>query len=234
MKKLKMMVLALIFSVILSACGALGGQQAPVRTINVSGQGEVYLNPDVAYVYVGVHTQSSDVAKALKENNIQAQAVASSLQELGVESKDIQTTNFNVYPQPQTGPQGEILDTQYMVDNTVYITLRDLQKLGDLLSVVVRSGANRINGITFDVLDKSKALSEARKNAIDNARAQAEELTKAAGVKLGQLQTMNVSATNMPVPMFEGKGGGGVAPTTPVSAGQLVLRVDANLTFEIK
>ena len=63
--------------------------------------------------------------------------------------------------------------TTYTVNNTVYVTVRDLQVLGKLLDVVVRSGANSINGITFDVVDKSRAISEARRLAVESARSQA-------------------------------------------------------------
>ena len=180
--------------------------QPPLRTISVNGSGQVTLSPDVAYVYIGVHSQSDNVSDALSQNNEKAQAVSGALKELGIDPKDIQTSGFNIYPQQQFGPQGEVTGTTYNVDNTVYVTVRDLQILGKLLDVVVRSGANSINGITFDVLDKSRAISEARRLAVESARSQAEEMAQVAGVTLGELQTMNVYTSNPPVPVFEGKG----------------------------
>jgi uncharacterized protein len=125
----------------------------------------------------------------------------------------------------------------YQVDNTLYVTVRDLQALPKILSEVVKSGANQIYGISFDVLDKTKAISEARKMAIDDAKANAAEIASAAGVELGKLISVNVYTSNSPTPMYEGKmglGGGAAASSVPVAAGQLIITVNADLSFQIK
>lgn len=232
--------LSIIAVLILGACSGTSGQavnspQPPQRVINVTGSGQVYLTPDVAYVNVGVHSVADTVGDALKLNNSQATAVASSLKELGVDAKDIQTNAFNVYPQQQFGPQGELVKTTYAVDNSVFVTVRDLSKLGQILDVVVQNGANAINGITFDVLDKTKALTQVRQMAVTDARAQAQQLADAAGVKLGNLISLNVYQSSSPTPAFAGKGGAANAGVAvPVSAGQMVLSMDASLVYEIK
>ena len=209
--------------------------QPVTRTISVNGSGQVTLAPDVAYVNIGVHSQADNVADSLSQNNDKAQAVANSLKELGIDPKDIQTSSFNVYPQQQTDPQGNVTSTLYNVDNTVYVTVRDLQSLGKLLDTVVRSGANSINGIDFDVLDKSKGLSDARKLAVESARSQAQEMAQNAGVTLGDLQTMNVFASNPPTPLYAGKGMAAAdAAQVPVSAGQIVIRVEVSATYFIQ
>jgi uncharacterized protein len=233
--------LSIIAVLALGACSGTPAQavvtpQPPQRMINVTGTGQVYLTPDVAYINIGVHTVADTVGDALKQNNAQATAVASSLKELGVDAKDIQTNAFNVYPQQQFGPQGEVLKTTYAVDNTVFVTVRDLSKLGQILDVVVQNGANAINGITFDVLDKTKALTQVRQMAVTDARQQAQQLADAAGVKLGNLISLNVYTSNSPVPAFGGKGGVAANAAAPVSvsAGQMVLSMDASLVYEIK
>lgn len=238
-KKLILIVTAVLLVAALSACsGGLAptGNQPAVRTMVVSGQGKVTLVPDLAYVNIGVHSEGADVAEALKSNTAQAQAVAEAIQGLGVDPKDIQTSNFNIYPQQQIGPNGEQQGVKYMVDNTVYVTVRDLSKLGELLDKVVSSGANNINGITFDASNKDQAISEARQQAIDNAKQQATELAKAAGVTLGPIQTLNVYSNNVPIPMYDAKGGAAMSAvgSVPVSAGQLVLTADASISYEIK
>ena len=209
------------------------------RSINVTGEGQVFLVPDVAYVYIGVHSQSENVSVALSDNNEQAKAVADALKGLGVEEKDIQTTSFNIYPQQQYEPgTGNVTGTIYMVDNVVYVTARDLKRLGELLDVVVRSGANSINSINFDVVDKETALSKARELAIENARKQAEELAKASGVTLGEVQNISTSSVSTPlVKEMYGMGGGGmgaVSQPAPISAGQLVLTVNISMSYHIK
>jgi hypothetical protein len=185
-----------------------------------------------------VHTESADISTALAENNTNAQAVRDALAGFGVKPEDIQTTNFSIYPNQQYGPQGEMLGIKYSVDNSVYITVRDLSKLGDVLTTAINSGANNIYGITFDVADREKALSEARLAAVADAKTQADELAAAAGLKVGRVMNLSVNATN-PTPVYasNGMGGGGgamAAAPAPISSGQLVVTVDAYVTYEIQ
>ena len=221
----------------LAACTITPANSGQMRTINAYGTGEVYIVPDIAYVYVGVHTEADNVSAALNNSNTQAAAVASAVQALGVEAKDVQTTNFSVYPMSEYGPDGSVTRKFYAVDNTIYITVRDLSKLGTQLDSVVRSGANTINGISFDVSNKDQALTQARDQAIAQAKSEAEGIAAAAGVTLGNLQNISVSTSGGTIPIYEGKGGGGApmaAANVPVSAGQLMISASANLTYEIK
>jgi uncharacterized protein YggE len=225
--------------------GLLAGcAQAPItvtsaptmRTINAAGHGEVYIVPDLAYIYVGVQSDADEVSDALNKNSAQAQAVADAVKAQGVDVKDIQTASFNVYPMTDYDMNGQVSRKYYVVQNTVYITVRDLSKLGVLLDAVVRSGANNINSISFDVQNKDAALEQARDMAIAKARAEAEAIAKASGVTLGDLQTVNVYTSNSATPVYDAKGGGAAAMNSqvPVSAGQLVITADANLVYEIK
>lgn len=240
-------ILSLGLVLILAACSA-GPLSAPspvsaastdfpaVRHLTATGEGKVYLVPDLAFIFIGVHSEAANVGDALKANNTQADAIQKSLVALGVDVKDIQTSAFNVYPQQQYDQKGEVGKTIYVVDNTVSVTVRDLTKLGTLLDTVVTSGANSIHGINFDVKDKAKAVAEARKQAIDDAKAQAQALAQDAGVQLGLLQSINVSlGNNPPSPVYYDKamsvGAGG---SVPVSSGQLLINAQANLVYEIK
>lgn len=206
------------------------------RMLTAQGQGQVYLVPDVAYINIGVRVDADEVSAALSENNIQANEISKALQGMGVEAKDIQTSSFNVYPMQDYGMDGQISRKYFVVENTVYITVRDLTKLGKMLDVVVRTGANTINGISFDVVDKTAALAQARDMAIAKARAEAEAIAASAGVKLGELQSVNVYTSGVTIPTFDAKGigGGGAGSTVPVSAGQLMITVDANVSYTIK
>jgi uncharacterized protein YggE len=207
------------------------------RSITAQGEGKVYVTPDIAYIYIGVHTQSDSVASALSDNNAQAQAVSSTLKELKVDPKDIQTSAFNVNPQQQFDKDGQPTKTVYVVDNTINVTVRDLSQLGSILDAVVKSGANTINGISFDVQDKATAIAKARNLAIQDGRSQATDMASAAGVTLGDLQSLNVYSSSGPVPVYEGKGGANavsVAPNVPTASGQMVITMEASMVYAIK
>jgi uncharacterized protein YggE len=231
----------LAFALILSACAPAGpttinALPAP-RTLNVNGLGEVTLTPDVAYIYVGVHTEGATASEAVDENKAQTTAVIDALKSAGVDEKDIRTTNFSIWPSQQYGPDGTVIGNVVMVDNSVYVIVRDMDGLGDLLDSVIAAGANSINSIQFDVADKTQAVKDARARAVEDAKTQAAELAEAAGVELGEIQGISFF-DNSPYPMYEGKGGGGgtmyAEAAVPIQPGQLSISVSVNITYEIK
>ena len=239
-KKILFVISLLVGLSLLTGCGTIQKvvktDANPVtRTVNVNGNGVVTVAPDIAYITIGVHTEAEDVSEALASNTQQAQAVSDALGGLGIDKKDVQTTAFNVYPQQQYGTQGEMLGIKYVVDNSVYVTVRDLTKMGEILSLVVKSGANNISGIQFDVADRPKAMSEARKKAVEDAAAQAEALATATGAKLGQFQNLSVNSYSTPISPISLKSDAAYAQgTVPVSAGQLTITVDVNATYALE
>jgi len=231
---------ALALTLVLSACGPTTITQAApetARTLNVNGVGVAYLTPDIAYIYIGVHTEATTAEEAVSANNAKTVAVKQALDNAGVEKKDISTTNFSIYPSQQYLPDGTMGGAIYMVDNTVYVTVRNLEQLGKLLDDVVSAGANSINSIQFDVADKTAAIKEARAQAVEDAKVQAEELAAAAGVELGNLQNISYY-DNSPYPqpmMYGGKGGGGgMESSVPIQPGQLSISVTVNMAYFIK
>ncbi len=229
-----------LLALVLSACGptTINQEAQPVvRTISVTGSGQANLVPDIAYIYLGVHTEKPTASEAMAENNAQTQSMIDALTKFGIDKQDIRTTNFSIYPvdkyDPQTGtPTGEKV---YSVDNTVYVTVRDLKQLGDLLDTVVAAGANTINSIQFDVADKAEAIKTARAAAVKDAQAQAQELANSAGVTLGEIQALGFY-DNQAYPIYDGKGGGAVAQAAavPIQPGQLTFTVTVNATYAIK
>ncbi len=230
----------LIGAVLLSACGqieAQGVSPTSERYIRVSGSGEVAVVPDIAYINIGVHSEAEDVTSALEANNTQAAELTEALKAEGIEEKDIQTANFNVYPQTRYDNMGQPVGTSYVVDNTVYVTVRDLANLGKMLDTAISAGANNIYGISFDIADKETVLAQARELAIKDAEAKAQSVAEVAGVTLGQILSIDVSTPTYNQPYFGyGMGGGTsrVDTSVPVSAGQIVVSYTATLNYAIE
>ena len=231
----------LLAAVVLSACGpttVVSNPAPPQRILSVTGTGLVYLTPDVAYINIGVHTEQPTASGAVSANNTQTQQVVNALENSGVDAKDIRTTNFSIYPNTQYDQQtGKPGSTTYVVDNTVYVTVHQLDKLGNLLDATVQAGANSVNNIQFDVADKSTAIQQARDQAVKDAQTQAQGLASASGVTLGDVQTISFT-NNIPQPVTDiySKGGGlAAAPASvPINTGQLTLTVTVDMTYEIK
>jgi len=235
-KKLVFISLIALLAIVLSSCAGAPLSESNIRTMSVSGRGEVYLIPDIAYINIGTRSQAIDVASALSDNNKQAQAISSALSEMGIDPLDIQTTAFNVYPFQNYGMDGQPTELMYIVENTVNVKVRELNRLGEILDAVVRSGANQINGISFDVEDRKQAEADARRLAIQDATEKAQELADLAGTQLGDLQNISVYSNGSPQPVYNAKGGGYIAvdSAAPVSSGQMIVTADANLVYKLK
>jgi uncharacterized protein len=228
----------IVAAIALSACsGSFQIGQTLPRTINVTGNAEVIIDPDIAYVSIGVHSEAENAKAAVDANNAQTQTVIAAIKEMGVDDKDIKTTNFSVYQQQKYSPTGEDLGTFFMADNTVYVTMRDIAQVAGILDASISAGANNIYGITFDVQDKAAATASGRDQAIADAKAQAEQLAAATGSTLGEVQNISYYS-NPPTPYYyDSKAGGALAAegaSVPIQPGQLTLMVSVNITYGLK
>lgn len=242
-KKLLIASIFVISILALTACAntpvaSSEGEQA-ANYILVTGTGSVKVVPDIAYINIGVRNSDESVTVALDENTLQAQAIRDELIALGVAEEDIQTSSFNVYPQNNYDFEGNITSTTFVVENNVYVTVRDLDGMGEMLGKVTESGANSIYGITFDVVDKTAALDQSRELAIANARTQAEQVAAVSGVKLGDIISIDVYSSDAPVimDMYGIGGAGAVYPLTsakvPISAGSYVINASITIKYAL-
>ncbi len=129
-----------------------------LRTISVTGLGEVTATPDIAHATVGVRTVARTARAALSENSTTMAAVLDALRGTGIADRDIRTTNVSLHPRWRTevmknGTRVQVL-SGYEAANLLRVTCRDLSKLGELLDALTGAGANDMRGISFDVDDK--------------------------------------------------------------------------------
>ena len=242
---IKLLLIVLLGAVLISACTLTTSNQEQannmnIRTLSVSGSGQVTLVPDIARINIGVNSKADLVTTAVNKNNKQAQAITDALIKKGVDAKDIQTANFNVYPMNSYDNMGNVTGIEYSVDNTLYITVRDLKALSEILDAAIVAGANQIYGISFDIEDRAAAQVQARDLALKDAEAKANDIAETVGVTLGEIVSINVSNMSYvePYPMY-GMGGGmamdmAAEASVPVSAGQIVVTYDVSLVYRIK
>jgi len=230
-----------VLALVLSACGPTTiNQAAPenLRTLDVSGVGVTYLTPDIVYINIGVNTQRENASEAVSINKEQTTAVIQALRDFGVAEKDIRTTNFSIWANQQYDPSGngQITGTTYVVDNTVYVTVRKIDKLGDLIDAAIEAGANNIYSIQFDVEDKTEANKEARAKAVEEAKSQAQDLADVAGLSLVEIQKISYYESGASPYYYGGKGGGGggAEAAVPIQPGQLAVTVTVNVTYTVK
>jgi hypothetical protein len=204
----------------------------------MQGRGSVSVAPDMAVITARVVTVAKNAAGALAGNTADLSKVIEKIKASGVEAKDIQTSGFAIYPRYErvtdnSGRQPNI--TGYEVRNGVEINVRDLAKLGDLLTGVVNSGANSVDGVRFQVSDPDMKLDEARKDAVEAARHKAEVFAAAAGVKLGDILSISETGVQVPRPvmmrtesMMMAK-----ADAVPIEAGEETISASVTIEWRI-
>lgn len=207
------------------------------RIVSLTGHGEVRSTPDIAFVTSGVTTQGATAAEALAANTKAMTGLFAALKDAGIESKDIQTSNFSVQPRYDFSNGQAPKLVGYDVSNNVTVKLRRVDTLGALLDKMVQSGSNQISGISFDVSKPEEAMDEARKLATQDATRKAKLYAQAMGIELGNVMQISEGSSTMPQPVPFVRGAAMMkadAAPVPVAAGEQTLAADVNIIWEIK
>lgn len=235
MKKGRIGLLVLVvIGLLISGC--VGGVAAPASTekstITVVGNGKASGTPDMATVQLGVSIIQADLAGAIQESNRTMTRITAALVALGVEEKDLQTANFNVWPEMrydrETGEAtGEVV---YHVENSLSVTVRNLELLSAVLNGGLDAGANSVNGITFGLLEQDALVEEARTLAIAEAKERAALLAAGFDATLGDpFSIIEMVGGGMPAPMAMMEAA--AARDVPISVGELSVSVQVQVTY---
>lgn len=213
------------------------GAEVP-RTITVVGQGTVRIKPDIAQANIGVEVMESTVQEASSAATAAMESVLTALKEQGIDENDIQTSGFSIWVDRPYGPEGMPSENPvYRVNNTVSVTIRDLDNTGAVLDSAIEAGANNIYGITFSLDDPSQVESEAREKAVANAKAKAQELAELNDLQVGDVLSVS-EVIGGAAPYYAGGfqefaaapglGGGGAGPVSP---GELMLTMQLQIVY---
>lgn len=222
--------------------------QDTVNTISFSGKGEVFATADIATFNFSVTEEAATTAKAQEMSAEKINKALTYLKDQGIEDKDIKTNNYNVYPRYEWRDttiggrwvqNGERVLVGYEVSQSVTVKVREIDNAGTLLSGIGEIGVNNISGLTFSIDDEDALNREARKLAIEDAQAKAEQLASDLGVKLVRIVNFNEAG----VPqyyndmMYKSESaamgtGGAIAPEIPL--GENTITSNITITYQIK
>ena len=155
------------------------------RRITVPGQGSVVVDPDIASIRLGVNIVAGTAGAARASAAITMTKVLAALDKTGVARRDVRTWLVSLSPTLDYGDGNAPRVTGYQLQNSVSVTLRDLAKAGELIDAALGAGASTLDSLDFRVDDPRAALETARAAAMDDARARATTIARAAGAKLG-------------------------------------------------
>ena len=222
--------------VALPGCGS--GNTTPAgaaaNTVTASGTGTTQAVPDTAEMSFGVTTMSSNAKTALDDVSKIAERIASAVKKQGIADKDIQTRDVSVYPQ-STDHNGKQVITGYQASLSVQVKVRDISKLGEVITDADAAGANSISGPSFTIDDQAPVRAKAIAEAVADARKSAEAMAKAAGKSVGAVLSMSSSDVgSVPGPMYSASEAGAAAKSVPIEPGQLDITATVVVVFELE
>jgi uncharacterized protein YggE len=163
--------------------------------------------------------------------------VVAAIRKLGIADKDIATANVSLGP-VYNYPNNQAPKIRgYQLQNIVTVTVRDLDKLSDVLDDGVAAGATSVEGISFDVADRAASEAKAREAAVADAKAKAETLASGLGVRISGVASVSESAST-PI-WYENMAGAAPlaaadrAAETPVLPGTTDVVITVQVTFLI-
>ncbi|MEL6218866.1 MAG: SIMPL domain-containing protein [Pseudomonadota bacterium] len=221
----------------LALAGGAAAEDSP-SVLRVTGHGQAAAAPDMATVSLGVENQARTAQQALRDTSRATAALIEGLREAGVEDRDMQTSGLSlrpVYGQYRSGSSGPPRIEGFTASNRLTVRVLDLDGIGGVLDALVGAGANRIDGLSFGLVEPAPVLAAARRNAVEKARDAAETYAAAAGVTLGKILSIGEGGA-VPIPR-----GGDIAMArvesapvaVPIQQGETVLRASVTITWEI-
>lgn len=247
-RTLRAATVAVLTSLTLIATPVLGSATEipePERTISVSGQGIVTVEPDMATFSVGMEARNEELKPAQDEVTDEANAITAALLEAGVDEKDIVTSSYQVTPENKYDRNGNFIKIEnYVVRMTISITVRDIDLVGVLLDQTVSLGADYISSISFGVSDPSPHIQEARMLAIADAKLKAEDYALGSDSTITGLFNLYESSSPSPTAkdserdyeetMAVGAAADVAANPVDISAGTTVILVRVETTWTIQ
>ncbi len=217
-----------------SAGPAAMAAEAPTE-LSLSATGEVEVAPDIAVLQMGVTVEAPTGAEALRLNRERMNAALATLKASGVAARDIQTSGFGLSPQYVYEANKPPRLTGYVASNTVSATVREIGRAGAVIDAVAASGANQINGISFDISDRKKAEDEARRRAVKALQDKAELYATATGLHIQRLARLSEGARFAAAPaprVFAMARMADQAPTA-VEPGELKVQVTIDAAYDL-
>lgn len=212
---------------------AAWGQRPP--TVRATAEATATAQPDRARINIGVVTQAASAEAAASANARQLEAVIGRLRTVLGPGGEIKTVNYNVHPNyryPKEGGPPSI--TGYTASNTVEATTSDLKSVGRVIDAAAESGANAIQSLEFLLKNDRAVRARALAEAALQARANAEAMAAALGLKVERVLEVEESQPSPVRPMARMQMAELAAAATPIAPGPLEVRATVTVTLVVK
>lgn len=214
-------------------------QPQGARTIEVTGNGEAHVAPDVASLNLAIETHAATAQQSAGQNAALAQKVVDALTKKLEGKGKVWTGGYSLYPEysESSRPSDKPVVTGYRAENSITVETGEIGMLGGLIDTAIEAGANRINFLNFTLRDESQARSQAIALAAKDAQTQANSLAKSLGVKLGPVVKATTEAESRPIPVMRAGAmamSASMGAPTPVQPNEVIVPATVSITYQIE
>ncbi len=225
----------------------IGGEGVPQNVITVSGDSEVFSPPDVANFTFSVVEVGKTNKEAQTKVTEKMDKALKAIKDLGIEDKDVRTVDYSAYPKYEYSnsictqfscPPSRQTIVGYEVSQTISVKVRNVDDAGKVIDAATSAGASNVSGLSYSVDEPEELERQARKQAIDEAKAKAEVLAKDLGVRLVRIVNFSENG-NYPIPFYKAELGMGGAdavsqPVPSLPTGENKITSSVTITYEIR
>jgi uncharacterized protein len=219
--------LVILFSIMSQA-----QESKPLPLISVSGEGKIKVAPDQAQITISLETKGNVAVDVKKENDSKIDAVLKFIKKMNIAKEDFQTQRVSLNPNYDY----EKKKHNYIANQTIVICLKDLNKYDELMDGLVTTGINRIDNVEFKTSKMLQIQSDARKLAIKDAKAKANDYVFELGQKVGKAFSITDNSQPLYQPMVSynmkvASADAGGAPNETLAAGMIEVIVNVSVSF---
>lgn len=192
MKKFTSVLVAALL--VFSVAGTNLAAAAEPNTIAVSGMAEQEVAPDMAYIDVGINVRADDAETARTQEAQIASQIRRALLGLAITDNDLQNTSYYLYQEYKVDRNGVRTADKYVLDSSIKVTVKDLDKLSQVIDNVVEAGATNISNITYALSTQNIIQRQLLATAVENARDKADVVANAGSRTLGNMLSADINS----------------------------------------
>lgn len=179
---------------VFSVAGTNLAAAAEPNTIAVSGMAEQEVSPDMAYIDVGINVRADDAETARTQEAQIASQIRRALLGLAINDNDLQNTSYYLYQEYKVDRNGVRTADKYVLDSSIKVTVKDLDKLSQVIDNVVEAGATNISNITYALSTQNIIQRQLLATAVENARDKAAVVANAGSRTLGNMLSADINS----------------------------------------
>lgn len=179
---------------VFSVAGTNLAAAAEPNTIAVSGMAEQDVAPDMAYIDVGINVRADDAETARTQEAQIASQIRRALLGLAITDNDLQNTSYYLYQEYKVDRNDVRTADKYVLDSSIKVTVKDLDKLSQVIDNVVEAGATNISNITYALSTQNIIQRQLLATAVENARDKAAVVANAGSRTLGNMLSADINS----------------------------------------